>query len=118
MAELEFKRKKTMKSIKTTLLILFSLVMSIASGQSEKHLTLLWDASFSMFEKEIEKEFELLENLFATNDYNQVTLVVFANKTQQEKNFNQNTNTSTTSSPTNKQHHATTSTTSKVSVDL
>lgn len=61
-------------------LFLFLIVMCsslLVSAQSM--VTICWDASLSMGDRDIEKEFDFLENYFTKNPHTTVSFIVFAN---------------------------------------
>ena len=69
-------------------LFIFLLVLCfpiIISAQSK--VTICWDASLSMRDRDIEKEFNFLENYFSKNTEVETSLIVFANTLLSQDNF-------------------------------
>ncbi|WP_289644562.1 YfaP family protein [Maribacter aestuarii] len=73
-----------MKRITLLLILLVSLVS--AQNMENKDITICWDTSFSMLDRDLEKEFDLLDKVFQRSPNQKVQLILF-NIITEEKEF-------------------------------
>ena len=77
---------------KAHFILIFLLSINIITAQSEfttpKKMTIYWDASFSMKDKDVSKEFELLNDYFNILQNVSVEFISFSNTVNSNKNFN------------------------------
>jgi len=69
------------------LIILVLLITYNQTILSQKDVTLYWDASYSMKDRNIEREFNFLDNYFKKNSNTNIHLVTFSNTIILEENF-------------------------------
>jgi len=65
--------------MKLQIILLFSIIFQLVSGQEtpDERSTICWDTSFSMRERNLDKEFEILEKIFERTPNQTVQLLLF-----------------------------------------
>ncbi len=71
------------------LLLLVSIGL-FAQGQSNQKVTIFWDVSYSMQDRDLNKEFYFLDAYFKTTENVEVTLLTFSNDVNSKDNFSIN----------------------------
>lgn len=78
-----------MKSVVKTLTLIFLFnFLSVTAQDNSNEITIYWDTSLSMLDKNITKEIELLNNYFINKKNVKVSLVSFSNKSKKPKEYN------------------------------